>query len=48
MTADPDELRVLQERVALVDALAAEPGWSVLWDRMIATIRARQLRVVQG
>jgi hypothetical protein len=48
MPADPEELRGLQERVALVDAIVEEPGWAVLWDRMVATIRVKQLRIVQG
>jgi hypothetical protein len=43
-----DELRDLRERVQLVDQLAENPGWPMLWDRALVTIAAKQTRVVQG
>jgi hypothetical protein len=43
-----DELRDLQERVALVDELSQSQGWDMLWDRALVTVRAKQLRLVQG
>jgi hypothetical protein len=43
-----DELRQLQERVGLVEALVEEPGWAVLWDRALASMRARQARILGG
>jgi hypothetical protein len=43
-----DELRDLQEHVALVEALVAEPGWAVLWDQVSALTHARQVRILGG
>jgi hypothetical protein len=43
-----DEIRDLQERVALVDTLVEEPGWGVLWDRAFASMQRRHARILGG
>jgi hypothetical protein len=44
----PEELRDLQERVALVTDMVGDPGWVMLVDRARHTMGTRQVRIVQG
>jgi len=43
-----DELRDLQERVALIEEMAAQHGWTLLVDRAHATLAAYQQRLLGG
>jgi len=43
-----EELRDLQERVALIGEMAAHPGWAMLTDRAHHTIALRQQRLLNG
>lgn len=43
-----DELRLLQERAAMVEEMTASHGWPLLLDRARVTIVAKQTRIVQG
>lgn len=45
---DEQELRDLQERVALVKEMAAHPGWRMLQDRALHTLLIKQTYIIQG
>ncbi len=42
------ELRDLGERVELINAMSAMPGWQMLLDRARVTMLIRQTKIIQG
>jgi hypothetical protein len=45
---EDDELRDLQERVALIEEMSSHPGWTMLTDRAHATLRSTQQSIING